>query len=189
LALRRFDTAARVDELLNRRIGSNELEAIAMLQALADAQFVYASEDRDGDRVLEYAQRIVSSSGQRDGLYWPEESDDDLSPIGPYLQDASDYTEGREAGDPWHGYFFKVLTRQGANPPGGAYDYVINGNMIAGFALLAFPADYGDSGIMTFVISHQGVMYQKDLGEDTAELIGSFDEYNPDDRWDPVGES
>ncbi|MEZ5582747.1 MAG: DUF2950 domain-containing protein [Candidatus Competibacteraceae bacterium] len=182
----RFDTAAGVDELINRRIGRNELEAIAMLRALADAQSEYAGVDRDGDQVLEYAQRLVSSPGQRDGLYWPDESEDDLSPIGPYLQDAGDYFEGRTKGDPWYGYYFRILTRQGANPPGGAYDYVINGNMIAGFALLAFPAKYGDSGIMTFMISHQGVMYQKDLGEKTDETVKSINEYNPDDSWQPV---
>ena len=185
----RFDTAAGVDELLNRRIGRNELEAIAMMQALADAQLTYASEDRDGDQVLEYAQRLVSSPGQRDGLYWSDETEDDPSPIGPYLADAGDYLEGKKAGDPWHGYFFRVLTKQGANPPGGAYDYVINGNMIAGFALLAFPSEYGDSGIMTFIINQQGVLYQKDLGENTAEIIKSLTEYNPDDSWQAVSDS
>lgn len=182
----RFDTAAGVDELINRRVGRNELEAIAMLQALADAQTEYASLDRDGDQVLEYAQRIVSTPGQQDGLYWADETEDDPSPIGPYLEDASDYMEGRQAGTPWYGYYFRILTRQGANPPGGAYDYVINGNMIAGFALLAFPAQYGDSGIMTFMISHQGEVYQKDLGADTATLVTSLDTYDPDDSWQSV---
>ncbi|MEE4378086.1 MAG: DUF2950 domain-containing protein [Candidatus Competibacteraceae bacterium] len=182
----RFDTAVGVDELINRRIGRNELEAISMLKALADAQTQYGSVDHDDDQVLEYAQRLVSSPGQRDGLYWPDESEVDLSPIGPYLQDAGDYLEERTKGDPWYGYYFRVLTRQGANPPGGAYDYVINGNMIAGFALLAFPARYGDSGIVTFMISHQGVMYQKDLGEQTDETVKSINEYNPDDSWQPV---
>ncbi|MEZ5592163.1 MAG: DUF2950 domain-containing protein [Gammaproteobacteria bacterium] len=182
----RFDTAAGVDELINRRVGRNELEAIAMLQALADAQTEYASLDRDDDQVLEYAQRIVSSPGQHDGLYWADESEDDPSPIGPYLEDASDYMEGKQAGSPWYGYYFRILTRQGANLPGGAYDYVINGNMIAGFALLAFPAQYGDSGIMTFMISHQGEVYQKDLGADTATLVTSLDTYDPDDSWQSV---
>ena len=185
----RFDTAAGAEELINRRIGRNELEAIAMLQALADAQTEYAGEDRDGDQVLEYAQRIISSPGQQDGLYWPDESEDNPSPIGPYLEGASDYLEGKQVGDPWHGYYFRVLTQQGENPPGGAYNYVINGNMIAGFALLAFPAQYGDSGIMTFIISHQGLLLQKDFGADTAELIKSINEYNPDDSWQSVTDS
>jgi len=185
----RFDTAAGAEELVNRRIGRNELEAIAMLQALADAQTEYASIDHDGDQVLEYAQRIVSSPGQQDGLYWPDESEEDPSPIGPYLEGASDYLEGKQTGDPWYGYYFRVLTQQGENPPGGAYNYVINGNMIAGFALLAFPAEHGDSGVMTFMISHQGVLYQKDLGGNTVELIKSINEYNPDDSWQSVTDS
>ena len=182
----RFDTAAGADELLNRRIGRNELEAIAMMQALSDAQIEYASADRDGDQVLEYAQRLMSSPGQRDGLYWPDETQDDPSPIGPHLEDAGDYLEGKKAGDPWYGYYFRVITKQGANPPGGAYDYVINGNMIAGFALLAFPVQYGDSGVMSFMINQQGVLYQKDLGENTAELVKSISEYNPDESWQVV---
>jgi len=185
----RFDTAAGAEEILNRRIGRNELEAIAMLQALADAQSVYASVDRDDDQVREFAQRIISSSGQQDGLFWPEDVGDELSPIGPYLQSAGDYAQGKQAGDPWHGYYFRILTQQGSNPPGGAYDYVINGNMIAGFGLLAFPAQHGDSGIMTFVISHQGVVYQKDLGEDTTKLAQSMKAYDPDESWEPVDDS
>jgi hypothetical protein len=190
----RFDTAAGAEEILNRRIGQNELEAIAMLQALADAQSDYANVDRDDDQVREFAQRIISSTGQQDGLFWPNDANtnatsEELSPIGPYLQSASDYAQGKQTGDPWHGYYFRVLTQQGPNPPGGAYDYVINGNMIAGFGLLAFPAQHGDSGVMTFIISHQGLMYQKDLGENTAELAQSMETYDPDDSWQPVDES
>ena len=184
----RFDTAAGEEEIINRRIGRNELEAIAMLQALVEAQVEYASEDHDGDQVLEYAQRIASSEGKRDGLYWKADDDaaEDLSPLGPYLNDAGDYTEGKQAGDPWYGYYFKILLRQGEHPPGGAYDYVINGNMIAGFALAAFPAEYGASGIMTFIVNHQGIIYEKDLGENTEADVKALHTYDPDDSWQPA---
>ncbi len=188
----RFDTAAGADEIINRRIGRNELEAIAMLQALADAQVEYASADRDGDQVLEYAQRIISSEGRRDGLYWPAADDapaEDLSPMGPYISDAGDYLEGKKIGDPWYGYYFKTLTGQGENAPGGAHGYVINGNKIAGFGLLAFPAEYGASGIMTFIVNQQGVIHQQDLGEDTEAKVGAIQVYDPGPGWQRVDDS
>ena len=181
----RFDTAAGQEEIINRRIGENELDTIAICRAYVTAQLQYASRDRDGDEVLEYAQRIASTKGKKDGLYWEveRESGDELSPFGPLVIEAGDYMDGRKAGDPFKGYYYKVLTRQGRNPPGGKYDYIINGNMIAGFALVAFPADYGVSGVMTFVVSHQGKVYEKDLGEKTAGIVKKMKEYDPDKTW------
>jgi len=148
----------------------------------------YASKDRDGDQVLEYAQRIGSSKGKRDGLFWEVDpkSGEEPSPFGPYVAEAKNYLKGRKPGDPYKGYYFKVLTRQGVNPPGGRYDYIINGNMIGGFALVAFPADYGSSGIITFVVSHQGKIYEQDLGENTDFAVNGMHEYNPDNTWTEV---
>ena len=184
----RFDTEAGLEEVINRRIGRNELNAISVVRAYVAAQEQYASADRDGDEVLEYAQRIGSRSGRKDGLYWEVDPDsgEELSPFGPLVADARAYMEGRDPGDPYQGYYFKALTRQGLNPPGGRYDYVINGNMIAGFALIAFPADYDNSGLMTFVVNHQGEVYEKDLGEDTDWIAGGIFEYNPDETWTRV---
>jgi hypothetical protein len=176
----RFDTKAGVTEIINRRIGGNELSAIATLNEYVDAQARYASEDRDGDEVLEYAQRIVSTPGKQDGLYWPSQPGDKVSPFGPFVAESADYLEGRKAGSPFKGYYFKILTRQAASAPGGRYDYVINGNMIAGFAMIAYPAEYGNSGIMSFIVNQQGKVYQRDLGDDTANLAQAIDEYNPD---------
>jgi len=184
----RFDTEEGFEEVLNRRIGGNELNAIATAIAYVEAQVEFASKDRDGDQVLEYAQRIGSSKGKRDGLYWEVDpkSGEELSPFGPYVAEAQNYLKGRQPGDPYKGYYFKVLTRQGENPPGGRYDFVINGNMIAGFALVAFPADYGSSGIITFAVSHQGKIYEKDLGENTHFAVNGMHEYNPDNTWAEV---
>ena len=181
----RFDTDAGVEEITNRRVGLNELQAIRLARAYVDAQIDYASEDRDGDEVLEYAQRLGSSAGKKDGLYWQTSAGaEDVSPFGPLVADMDEsYLAQHQGGEPFYGYFYRILTRQGANPPGGRYDYVINGNMIAGFALIAWPADYGKSGIMTFLVSHQGKVLQKDLGEDTASLAAAADEYDPDDSW------
>ena len=177
----RFDTAQGIEEIVDRRIGRNELTAIAIARAYVDAQIEYARRDRDGDEVLEYAQRLASTPGKRDGLYWEAESEEDLSPFGPLVQGAERYLDTKQPGDPIKGYYFRILTRQGENPPGGRYDYVINGNMIAGFALVAYPADHGNSGVMTFVVSHRGKVHQKDLGEFTG-----MDEYDPDDSWTEV---
>jgi hypothetical protein len=185
-----FDTEAGVEEVLNRQIGEHELEAIALLRAYVDAQVEYASEDRDGDRVLEYAQRLLSPTGTRDGLFWPDDGGEP-SPFGEFVARASaaPYAGSAKLGDPYRGYYFYVLTKQGPNPPGGAYSYVINGNMIAGFAMLAFPAEYGKSGVMSFLVSHQGEVYEKDLGEKTRELTKAIQAYDPDASWQPVGEA
>jgi len=184
-----FDTAAGKDEILNRRIGRNELATLEAVRAYVDAQRVYASKDRDGDEVLEFAQKFRSSPGRKDGLYWPQDLDGELSPLGPLVAEAQASGYGgksREEGsapEPFHGYFFKVLTRQGQAAPGGKYDYIINGNMIGGFALVAWPAEYGETGIMTFVVNQLGRVYQKDLGPKTANTAGTMQEYNPDKTW------
>ena len=186
-----FDTEAGKDELLTRRIGRNELSTIRTVRAYVDAQRDYASLDRDGDDVLEFAQKLFSSPGQQDGLYWPPAYEGDESPLGPLVASAQEegYIPEQREGDeeiergPYHGYLFKILKRQGKHAPGGKYDYVINGNMIGGFAMVAWPAEYGDSGIMTFIVNQQGRVYQKDLGPKTAKIVGKMTEYDPDPSW------
>ena len=183
-----FDTEAGIEEVVNRRIGENELNAIEICQAYIDAQVQYSDFDRDDDEVLEYAQLLRSTEGNKDGLYWEAGEGEEISPFGPLVADARGYLEGREPGDPFKGYYYEIITRQGSSAPGGRYDYIINGNMIAGFALIAFPADYGNSGIMTFICSHQGKVYQKNLGEDSDLIAAGIDEYNPDSSWSEVQE-
>jgi hypothetical protein len=158
------------------------------MRAYVEAQREYASRDRDGDQVLEYAQHILSAAGSKDGLYWSPELDGSLSPLGPLVAIAQNegYAKGtgEKAGPrPFHGYLFKIITRQGPSAPGGKYDYIINGNMIGGFALLAWPAEYGDSGIMTFMVNQQGRVYQKDLGENTEKRVQELAAYDPDSSW------
>jgi hypothetical protein len=181
----RFDTDAGLEELQARRIGENELAVIDVCYEYVRMQVDYAAVDRDGDEVREYAQRFVSTTGKRDGLYWEQdvEAHEQPSPLEALLPDSFGDVKACKPGAPHMGYYYKILTRQGANPPGGKYDYIINGNMIAGFALVAWPADYRASGVMTFVISHQGKLFQKDLGPDTAKLVGAMTEYNPDKTW------
>lgn len=181
----RFDTDTGLEELLARRIGENELAAIDVCHEYVRMQTDYAAVDRDGDEVREYAQQIVSTAGKRDGLYWPPDAaaHERPSPLEAFLPDSFGDVKDSKPGAPRMGYYFKILTRQGANPPGGKYDYIINGNMIAGFAIIAWPADYRASGVMTFVISHQGKLLEKDLGPDTAKLVNEMTEYNPDKSW------
>ncbi len=182
-----FDTAAGIEEMRDRRVGRHELAAIELAREYVEAQVEYADADRDGDQVLEYAQRIGSEPGKQNGLYWADASNDDPSPFGEFVGNAeSGYLEERRASEPYYGYHFRVLTRQGATPPGGAYDYVINGNMIAGFGLLAWPAEYGISGVMTFVVNQQGKVYEKDLGADTAKLAESIRSYDLGPGWSEV---
>jgi hypothetical protein len=182
-----FDTAAGQNEILARRIGANELETLSMARAYVDAQREYASQDRNGSGVLQYAQHFRSHPGMKDGLYWQATGDEPESPFGPLVAQAT--TEGyskHAAGTgphAFHGYYYHILTKQGPAAPGGKYNYVINGNMIAGFALIAYPDDYGKSGIMTFIVSHQGKVYQKDLGPKTPEIARSITAYNPDSSW------
>ena len=181
-----FDTEAGIEEVVNRRIGENELNAIEICKAYIGGQIEYSSADRDGDEVLEYAQKIGSTEGKKDGLFWESGENEELSPFGPLVADAKDYLEGREPGDPFKGYYYEIITRQGSDAPGGRYDYIINGNMIAGFALIAFPADYDNSGIMTFIFNHQSKVYQKNFGEDSDLIAAGIDEYNPDASWSEV---
>jgi hypothetical protein len=176
-----FDTDQGRREILYRRIGRNELDAIQTSLAFVDAENEYADKDR-GDGVGVYAQRIVSSPGKKDGLYWPSDNND--SPLGQLAADAS--AEGYKAGSepqPYHGYYYRILTRQGASAPGGALNYVVKGKMIGGFALVAYPADYGNSGVMTFIVSHAGAIYQKDLGEETEARARSMTSFDPDKSW------
>jgi Protein of unknown function (DUF2950) len=182
----RFDSAAGLEEILDRRIGENELAAIEALRAYVQAQVDYASVDRDGDQVLEYAQRVISTAGERDGLYWASAPGEPVSPFGPFIAEISMLLEGKELGDPYRGYYYRVLKGQTEHAPGGAYEYVINGNMIAGFAMLAWPAEYGETGVMTFQVSHQGDVFQADLGPKTAEVAAVIDAYDPDVTWTEV---
>jgi hypothetical protein len=185
-----FDTAAGKDELINRRIGANELSTIDVSRALVDAQLVYASKDRDADGVKEFAQKILSDDGKQNGLFWnASKHGGDTSPIGPLAATATG--EGYKRGQPgkalpYHGYFFRVLKKQGKHAPGGKKDYVVDGNMTKGFAFLAYPADYGSSGIMTFLINRNGILFQKDLGEKTEKLASEINSYDPDDSWTVV---
>ena len=184
----RFATELGEDEIINRRIGANEREAIIVLRAYLDAQKQYAARDRNGDEVLEYAQKLGSTPGRHDGLYWPadEAKGEEASPFGPLIAASADYFKGHQAGDPFHGYHFRILTRQGKNAPGGAFSYIINGHMIAGFALIAYPAEYGESGVMTFIVNNLGKIYQKDLGAATGKLAARIREFNPDASWTRV---
>jgi len=183
-----FDVGAGADEILARRVGANELATIDNLHAYVDAQVQYASEDRDGDDVLEYAQKINSTPGKKDGLYWEVAagSNEEASPFGPFVAEKAAYLADHDANDPFMGYYYRIITRQGENAPGGRYDYVINGNMIGGFAMVAWPADYGNSGIMTFIVNQNGKVYQKDLGEKTDVNAAAIQDYNPDSSWTEV---
>ncbi len=184
----RFATEQGVEEIVNRRIGANERSAIKVLQAYLDAQKEYASRDRVGDGVLQYARKLSSTPGKRDGLYWPADQSkgEEVSPFGPLIAASAAYIKGRQAGDAYRGYHFRILTRQGKSAPGGAYNYVINGRMIAGFAMVAFPDVYGESGVMTFIVSQAGKIYEKDLGPATAEVAVAMVGYNPDSSWKKV---
>jgi hypothetical protein len=186
-----FDVAAGADEIVARRIGANELAAVDNLRAYVEAQVQYAEADRDGDDVLEYAQRINSAPGKKDGLYWEAAaagSGEEASPFGPFNAEHEAYLSDREAGDPFMGYYYRIVSRQGENAPGGRYDYVINGNMIAGFAMVAWPAEYANSGVMTFIVSQTGKVFQRDLGDGTELGAAAIQVYDPDGSWSEVKE-
>jgi len=182
----RFDTKAGKEELLNRQIGRNELDTIQVCLAIVDAQREYALRNR-GSGLYEYAQRFVSTKGKKDGLYWKAKEGEEQSPLGPLAARAvmEGYSGKKSAGKPvpYHGYFYKILKAQGKNAPGGAYDYVVNGKMIGGFALVAYPAEYGASGVMTFIVNHDGVVYEKDLGKDTEKIASAMKKFDPDKTW------
>ncbi len=190
-----FDTAAGKEEILNRRIGANELGAIQVCRAYVQAQRDYASADRNGDAVLEYAQHLRSTPGTHDGLYWSPRSGDELSPLGPLVAQArgEGYRQKTriltDEQSPYHGYYFEILTRQGNHAAGGRYKYIINGHMIAGFALVAWPAAWGNTGMMTFLVNQQGKVYQKNLGPKTSTVASRMTTYDPDKTWAPVNEN
>ncbi len=184
----RFDAAAGRDEMISRRIGRNELSAIEVCLAGTDAQREYAEADRDGDGILEYAQRFQSTPGARDGLYWPSKEGEIPSPLGEFAAKA--VREGYRGGDspqPYHGYYYRILTAQGEHANGGAFEYVVHGSMIGGHALVAYPAEYGVAGVMTFLVNHEGVVYQQDLGEDTERRAEAMKTFDPDPSWQRVG--
>ncbi len=174
-----FDGAAGAEEIIDRIVGMNELMAISVLGDYVDAQQRYASEPRDGSGVRKFATRVLSTPGKRDGLYWEAGEGEEPSPFGPAFEARGQ--ADREA--PYYGYHYRILTRQGAAAPGGAYDYVINGNLVAGFAAVAWPAEYGHTGVMTFLVNHYGTVYQKDLGPESAKLAAGIREYAPDESW------
>jgi hypothetical protein len=183
-----FDVEQGKQEILARRIGSNELDAIEVCRGYVEAQNDYAEEDRTGSGVLHYAQKIISSPGKHDGLYWPSTGENDESPIGAIVARA--FAEGyTKKHAPYHGYFFKILTSQGPHATGGAMSYLHNDLMTTGFALIAWPSDYRSTGVMTFVVDKAGIVYQKDLGPKTAEIAGAYTAYDPDEAWTPVSTS
>jgi hypothetical protein len=187
-----FDTAAGKDELLDRRVGRNELYTIDVLQELADAQQEYAATQGKSSGEAVFAQKIFSDTGKRNGLYWPTSGEEPESPIGPLIADAAAEGYKRDPSGravPFHGYYYKVLTGQGADAPGGAQDYVVDGKMTRGFAFLAYPAEYRESGVMTFMIDKQGVIVEKDLGADTEKIAPAITTFNPDASWSELQES
>lgn len=187
-----FDTEAGRAEILNRRIGRDELGAIAVCRAYVEAQREYASQDRMGDGVLAYAKFLRSTPGTHDGLFWPAKAGEELSPLGPLVAAARVQGYHRaatmlnEQKAPYHGYYYKILTAQGRHAAGGKYNYVINGRMIAGFGLVAWPAEWANTGVMTFIVNQQGKVYQRNLGKDTSRIAAAMTRFDPDSRWTPV---
>jgi hypothetical protein len=191
----RFDSKDGAQEIIDRRVGANELSTIEVCKAYVAAQREYAERDRDHDGWVEYAQKFLSSPGKRDGLYWPassneDKSPEDKSPLGPFMANAR--AEGysseaqKSARTPYHGYYYKILTGQGPEAKGGAYDYIIKGHMIGGFGVVAYPAQYKSSGIMTFIVNHDGIVYQKNLGPDTSAIASKMTLFDPDQSWTAV---
>jgi hypothetical protein len=189
----RFDTKAGEQEILARRIGRNELDTIQSSLAYVDAQREYYARDPDQDALLHYAQHIVSTKGKRDGLYWETGPDEPESPLGSLFASAraEGYGEPKRGSKPtpYHGYYYRILKAQGPHAEGGAYDYLAKGEMMGGFALVAYPAVWGSSGVMTFQVNHDGVVYEKDLGPKTAEIAKAMKTFDPDETWKPVSEA
>ncbi len=184
-----FDTVAGIEEIVNRRVGENEIEALATARAYVEAQEDYFSADHDADGVLEYAQKLISTEGLTDGLYWPADQGDSDSPAGAIpdegrLDEAKAQLEKARNDQGYYGYRFRILTGQGDKVVGGKYDYVINDNMIAGFALVAWPVTYAETGVKTFIVSKDGIVYEADLGVDTDALAKAIQSFNPDDAWE-----
>ena len=184
----RFASELGEDELINRRVGANERNAIYVLRTYVDAQRAFAAVDRDGDGVLQYARKLASTPGKRDGLYWTADAakGEEISPFGPLIAESAAYFQGHAVGDPYRGYRFRILTRQGAHAAGGAYNYLINGRLIGGFAMVAYPAEWGETGVMTFIVNHNGKVFEKDLGKDSAALGAKMSAFDPGPGWKPV---
>jgi ribosomal protein L34 len=183
----RFQTEEGRQEILSRRVGKNELDAIQTCLAIVDAQKEYAVLDRDTDQLLEYAQKFESESGKRDGLYWETAPGEPLSPLGPLVALAAAEGYGKAAQmSPYHGYLFRIITAQGENANGGAYSYMVDGSMIGGFAIVAYPALYRSSGVKTFIVNHEGIVYEKDLGAETAKIAAAITVFDPDKSWQKV---
>jgi len=190
-----FDTEAGKEEILNRRIGEDELTAVLVCRAYVKAQREYVLKDWNGDGIFAYAQKLRSDSGKRNGLFWRSAPGETLSPLGELVAQAwhEGYKKNRKAfkeaePSPFHGYYFKILTAQGKNVPGGGYNYITNGNMVGGFGMVAFPSNWGKSGVMTFVVNQQGKVYEKNLGQDTTKIAQKMKLYNPDKTWKSVKE-
>jgi len=185
----RFASELGEDELINRRVGANELNAIYVLRAFVNAQRAYAAVDRDGDGVRQYARKLASTPGKRDGLYWTADADkgEEMSPFGPLIAESAAYLKGHGPGDPYRGYRFRILTRQGPHAAGGAYDYLINGRLIGGFAMVAYPAEWGETGVMSFIVNHNGKVFEKNLGKDSAALGAKMTSFDPSPGWKAVG--
>jgi hypothetical protein len=181
-----FDTEEGRDEILNRRIGKDELNTIEVCLAYVDAQREYAAKDDNGDKMCDYAQKITSTRGKRNGLYWETKEGEGQSPMGPLMAKAAKEGYTGRALSPYHGYYYKILKAQGKHASGGAYSYVVKGMMMGGFALVAYPAEYGSSGIMTFIVNQEGVVYQKDLGKKTKKIAEAMTLYDPDETWQQV---
>jgi Protein of unknown function (DUF2950) len=185
-----FDTKAGKEEILNRRIGEDELSTVQTLLAIVDAQREYALIDRDNDGLRAYAEKLRSDPGKKNGLYWETKEGEEPSPLGELVADAR--AEGyartgpKQGPIPFHGYYFRLLKKQGKHAPGGAFDYVVKNKMIGGFAVVAYPAVYGSSGVMTFVVNHEGVVYEKDLGKNTAKTAKEMSSFDPDKTWKKV---
>ena len=188
-----FDVIQGKDEILSRRIGRSELATIQVCLAMVDAEREYAMKDRDGDGVLAYAEKCESDPGMKNGLYWKTREGEAPSPLGPEVARAIEAGYGASLSSedpvPFFGYYYRLLTRQGKDAPGGAYDYVVNGKMIGGFAVVAYPAQYKNSGVMTFIVNHDGIVYEKDLGENSMKLAKEMKEYNCDASWKKAGDS
>jgi hypothetical protein len=185
----RFDTAAARTEIVNRQIGRDELHAIATMRAIVRAQMEYSAQHAEGTEQGGYARRFGSTPGQRDGLYWPVGEGEPPSPLGPLVAAAVEEGYGdnhMEAETPYYGYFFRLLTAQGPNAPGGARDYLQDGRLQGGFAVVAYPAEYGRSGIKTFIVNQRGILFEKDLGEGTAAQAKAMTAFDPDASWEPT---
>ena len=185
-----FDADAGREEIANRRVGRNELDTIQTMLAIVDAQREYAAKDADGNKLADYAARFRSSPGKKDGLYWATKAGEPQSPLGPIVAQAVREGYGKVAGSgkpvPYNGYYYRILTSQGKDAPGGAYDYMVKGKLFGGFAVVAWPASYANSGVKTFVVNHEGIVFEKDLGPGTADAAGKMKSYNPDKSWSKV---